>query len=277
MDNEILIECIEKQTKILGEIKSSLSKLISIESYDRNKSDARIKDMIKNKENTFNDFSNGFISNSQTVITVATTAQPDPDDIAGNPAGSTGYDKIQIYQILGRKASCINIKNDGTTDLLLIISHDGKSWSESELLIEPGEVRSFYDIYEIRIRSAVAGVLSTMIGGIYRLTEFNIIPSNISLNRLSFTTLSAQNISNALPATQLNDVAIPDGFALVVRSNVNNNADIYLANSSANTNVATSRITLTAGDSVRLYITNANLVYVLGSAANQDVDYFVEL
>lgn len=221
MDEKYLIECLQKQAETLSKINNNLQKLVMIESSDRNKSDARIKDMLKNKENMFIDFSNGFVSASQTIITVATTTQPDPDDIAGNPAGSTGYDRIQIYQVLGRKASCINIKNDGTTDLLLIISHDGKSWSEAELLIEPGEVRSFYDIYEIRIRSDVAGILSTMIGGIYRLTEFNIIPSNISLNRPSFITLSAQNINNVLPATQLNDVSIPDGFALVVRSNPN--------------------------------------------------------
>lgn len=104
------------------------------------------------------------------------------------------------------------------------------------------------------------------------------IDRSIQSNRSSFITYSARNINSGSSSvgTQLNDVNVPDGFALMVRANPNNNADVYLADSSADTNTAANRITLSPGDSVPLYITNANLVYVLGAAASQSIDYWVE-
>lgn len=95
-------------------------------------------------------------------------------------------------------------------------------------------------------------------------------------NRSDFTAQSLQNIGLPGTGTQLPNISVPNGFALVVRATPGNAGSVYLSRTQAGTNVATSRNTLSAGDSAKLYITNANLAWVAGSQANQNVDILVE-
>ncbi|MBU1067047.1 hypothetical protein KKE60_04640, partial [Patescibacteria group bacterium] len=61
------------------------------------------------------------------------------------------------------------------------------------------------------------------------------------------------------------------------RATVGNANNIYLANSALNLANAAQRITLAAGDSASLTITNANLVFVAGAGAGpNNVDILVE-
>ncbi len=216
--------------------------------------------------------------------------------VAGpNPPAGTNYNPNDpvygnqelVYDSLHphRRAPRIQIINDATdtiTDktIYVISSSDGSNWTP-EATIRIGEARSFYDVWELRLRSPTAGTP-------YRVTEWDIwLPysraiASATINKTSFT---AQNVAVPFPAgALLPDITVPDGFALVVRANVNNANQIYVAGPTpgglplVNVAAAATRNTLNPGDVVRLFISNANLVAVLDSlAAGVDtVDVLVE-
>lgn len=222
----------------------------------------------------------------QTVIAVATPAQPNSPDTFSNATAVPpvqGYQSENIYATVGRIANKITVINDGTTTLFVISSPEGKTWS-SENTILIGEARTFWNVWELRLRSPSAGVLAPLTGGVYRVTErdfwlaYSSAIASASINRAAFTAQSVQPINNLPATTQLPAIAVPNGFSLVVRATVGNATTIYLSNSAANLVIAANRITLNAGDLVRLAITNANLVFVAGSGAGvNNVDILVEL
>jgi hypothetical protein len=205
---------------------------------------------------------------------VGTNYNPD-DPVYGNQ--ELIYDSL----IPHRNAPRIQIINDSTdtaTDktIYVISSSNGGDWTP-EATIKIGEARSFYNVWELRLRSPTKGIP-------YRVTEWDIwIPYSLSIgisspiaNRAAFT---AQNIAVPFPAgALLPSIPIPDGFGLVVRANVNNTNQVFIANSIANVGAAATRNTLNSGDVIKLYITNANLVAILDSvAAGVDtVDILVE-
>jgi hypothetical protein len=217
-----------------------------------------------------------------------TAAGPNPP--AGtnyNPNDNVYSNSELVYMSLQphRRAPRIQIINDSTdtiTDktIFVISTSDGSNWTpEATILI--GEARSFFNVWELRLRSPTAGVP-------YRVTEWDIwLPysrqiaaANINLN--SFT---AQNVAVPFPAgALLPNIPVPNGFFLVVRANVSNANRIFIAgpspggNAVTNVGVAATRNTLNAGDAVQLFVSNANLVAVLDSvAAGVDtVDILVE-
>jgi len=83
----------------------------------------------------------------------------------------------------------------------------------------------------------------------------------------------------AVPGTaeQLPDLAIPDGFELVVRALPGNANDIYLGKSKAKAESATDRNTFSKGNGLTLKVNNANLVWVDAAAGGEGVDYWVEI
>lgn len=78
---------------------------------------------------------------------------------------------------------------------------------------------------------------------------------------------------------QLASQVVPDGRALVVASDNANDPKkvIYVATSSANALDATKRVTLAPGGSVKLYVNNADLVWVDSNANGQKATAIVEL
>ena len=219
----------------------------------------------------------------QTVIAVATPVQPNsPDTFSVLPA-APGYQSENIYATVGRVATKITVINDGTTTLFVISSPEGKTWS-SENTILIGEARTFWNVWELRLRSTTAGIIGPpLTGGVYRVTErdfwlaYSSAIAGSSINRAAFTAQSVSPINNLPATTQLPDITVPNGFSLVVRATVGNATTIYLANSAANLAIAANRNTLNAGDLVKLAITNANLVFVAGSGAGvNNVDILVE-
>ncbi|MBU0846582.1 hypothetical protein KKH23_05280, partial [Patescibacteria group bacterium] len=225
---------------------------------------------------------NEYYDTPQTIITVPTPIQPNsPDSFSVLPA-TPGYQSENIYATLGRIAPKITVINDGTTTLFVIASPEGKTWS-SENTILIGEARTFWNVWELRLRSPSAGVIAPLAGGVYRVTErdfwlaYSSAIAAASLNRAAFTAQSVQPIAILPLTTQLPDITVPNGFALAVRATVGNATVIYLSNSAANLAVAANRITLNAGDTASLTITNANLVFVagLGPGVN-NVDILVE-
>lgn len=85
---------------------------------------------------------------------------------------AAGYQQEEIYNKLKRIAPKVTVINDGTSTLYVIATQDSHSWSnETPILI--GEARTFYNVWELRLRSATVGNLTTMTGGIYRVTEYD--------------------------------------------------------------------------------------------------------
>ncbi len=116
----------------------------------------------------------------ETVISVATPTQPnDPDVISNSTTGATGYQAEQVYTRLGRRAGKLTIINDGTSNLFVISTNDSKTWTP-ETLLRPGEIYTFFFVWELRVRSPVAGSLTPIpSGGVYRITEYGFVPRNI--------------------------------------------------------------------------------------------------
>lgn len=101
--------------------------------------------------------------------TITTAASSDPNDF-----DSSVYNVERIYETLGRYADRVNIVNDGTTDLFVLISHGGRTNFSKEETVFAGEVKTYYNVYEIRLRSAIQGHA-------YRITEYD-INNNPSIN-----------------------------------------------------------------------------------------------
>lgn len=108
------------------------------------------------------------------------------------------------------------------------------------------------------------------------LTNPNIITTPAP-NATAFT-IVVSTITTAGTPVQLPNIVVPDGRALVVVSDAGNatNKVVYVATSSANALSAATRATLSPGNSVKLYVTNANLVWVDSNANGQKVDVIVE-
>ena len=239
-----------------------------------------------------------------TGIQVATPTQPNsPDVIANAITGTPGYQVESIYNTLHRISPKITVINDGSDTLFVITTSDSTNWS-TEAAILVGEARTFFNVWELRIRSPAAGVAATLTGGIYRVTEFEFwLAYSTNPNRTQFT---AQRLAVPFPAPGVTvtnlmitagtlaagaTLSVPNGFALVVRSNVANAAGsfVYVAGSRppgvpanppvdavTNVGVAGTRATLAPGDVARLFVRNTDNVAILGSIAGLFVDILVE-
>ena len=222
-----------------------------------------------------------YYNTPQTAIQVATpnpaTGQTLDPELLTNGV-NPGYQAERVYVQLQRIAPQISVINDGNTAIYVITTPDGTNWSpEAAILV--GEARRFFNVWELKLRSTVAGNVSTSQGGVYRVTEYEYslaYTSTVLFNRTALTIQSLQNIALPAVGTQLPNITIPNGFSLAIRATPGNTGNVFVATSAANLNVATTRATLSAGDSLELYISNANLVWVAGSIAAQNVDLIVE-
>lgn len=105
----------------------------------------------------------------------------DPDLIAFDTftqtfgPSSIGYQRERVRDVLKtRNAPRCTVINDGDTTIFVISSVNGRKWSP-ETPILPYEARTFFNVWELRIRCEHAGILTTtpFTGGVYRITEFD--------------------------------------------------------------------------------------------------------
>lgn len=231
-----------------------------------------------------------YYNTPQTVITNVTLNPPagqvlDPD--GSTALGTANYQVEQVHNILQRNAPKIGVINDGSSIIYVISTQDAQTWS-NEAPVLPGEARFFYNVWSLGLRSQVAGNLTTGQGGIYRATEYDFWlaytgggTATPSTNRTAFITrvINAPVVGVLLP-----NISIPNGYTVAIRANILNTGQVFLASNSGGTGIADAtnpaipgnRVTLNAGDVVRLFITNANIVAVAGSAGGQNVDIIVE-
>lgn len=181
----------------------------------------------------------------QTIITVPTPTQPNsPDSFSVLPA-TPGYQSENVYAALGRIAPKITVINDGTATLFVISSPDGKTWS-SENTILTGEARTLWNVWELRIRSPLAGVLGPpTTGGVYRVTERDYwlpyakiisVGGSIIITLAGTTLTSQQNLALPLVANtnwlgaDLVPVNTPTTFRIMVSVSIGGNFSAVITN-----------------------------------------------
>lgn len=247
-----------------------------------------------------------FYNTPLTAIQVATPTQPDSPDVIANATTvpvTTGYQVEGIFNTLHRISPRITVINDGSDTLFVISTSDSINWS-TEAAILMGEARTFFNVWELRIRSPAAGVTATLTGGIYRVTEFDFwLAYSTNPNRSLFT---GQRLAVPFPAPGVTvtnlliaagtlapgaTLLIPNGFSLTIRSYIYNAAlsSVFVAgaipagvpanppvDAVANVGVVGTRITLAPGDVARLFVRNTDGVAILGSVAGLFVDILVE-
>lgn len=172
----------------------------------------------------------------------------DPDMIAFDTytqtfgPSPTGYQRERVRDVLKtRNAPRCTVINDGNASIYVISSVNGRVWSP-ETPILPYEARTFFNVWELRIRSPVKGdiLASPFTGGVYRVTEFDYwlaysrlvtvagSPVTINVNSVSIEFDAASKTNDAQPgpagtpilSTALVPVNTPTTFrAMVAMSN----------------------------------------------------------
>ena len=88
---------------------------------------------------------------------------------------------------------------------------------------------------------------------------------------------TGSNLDIDTSAEQVTSTSYPAAVGVLFRADASNSGLVYLGNSdvTAGTTAATDGFPLSAGDAVFLQISNANLVYGIGSAVNQKIFFMV--
>lgn len=203
--------------------------------------------------------------------------QPSPD-----PSIIGFYDVLDVHNEKTPQANAdvLWVICDGPTSpsdpfIYVRSSPDRKNFTQ-EIPVKLGEKWGFEDVYELRVRSAIAGTQYRASEYDNQLTYVSVVvntPINIAANRANFIDL---NIPVTTADMILPSIIIPDGFSLAVRSNVLNafGSKIYTSRTDA-TNIGT-RNTMLPGDVKEYTITNANLVHLAASQNGLTVDLSVE-
>lgn len=98
------------------------------------------------------------------TILVAGTSDP-------NNLDSPVYNQERINNALQRNADEIMVINDepvGGNTLFVLISHGGQQTFSPETPLYPQETKIYYNVYEVRLRSALQG-------HVYRVTEYYVM------------------------------------------------------------------------------------------------------
>lgn len=203
--------------------------------------------------------------------------QPSP-----NPLIVGFYDSIDVHNSKSppSNAEVVWVICDGPVDpadpfIYVRSSPDRKSFSE-EIPVRLGEKWGFEDVYELRVRSALRGTKYRASEYDNQLTYVSVVvntPINIAANRSDFIDL---NIPINMVDSVLPNITIPDGFALAIRSSVDNPFGSRIFTSKTDSTNSITRNTLLPGDVKEYSITNANLVHVSGDQLGLTLDVSVE-
>ena len=233
------------------------------------------------------------VQTTSSVATPPNAVNPNQDPNNLTDGIIPGYNEVNVNNALqGRNAQKLWLVNDGLVptglnsgnDIFVITSTDGKSFSP-EFRVAFGETRIISDVYSLRFRCSV-------LGNFIRASEREIVPPYVSTiivaggtasttaNRPSFTAnmILAPIGGISLTGGGAPSVPIPNGFAVVLKSNPDNvgASRIYVANSAANTSIIANRFTLGPGDGVNLAVTDANIIFIGSNNGTSNVDWIVE-
>lgn len=179
--------------------------------------------------------------------TIETAGASDPNDF-----DSPVYNVERVFEYLERYAEIMYVANDGTDNLYVIVSHGGRTRFSQEAPVYPGEVKCYFNVYEIRLRSPTAGLP-------YRVTEYCI--NNIS--EISSIPIEKANLHNqALPAagfdwlvTSLSPTSYPTTFEIDVAVSIVGIFSVEVTKGGVPTVVSlNNNVALTAGALNHFYI-----------------------
>lgn len=154
--------------------------------------------------------------------TIATAAPDDPHDF-----DSPVYQRERIFVDLQRITDKILITNEGPGILYIIVSHGGEVEFSQETPIFAGDTKWYYNVYELRTRSPIAGLT-------YRVTEYDIHVGG----PIGFTPFDIADIHDvALPAANTNwlpsditPIKTPTDFRIQVAVSISGNFDAAITN-----------------------------------------------
>ena len=88
---------------------------------------------------------------------------------------------------------------------------------------------------------------------------------------------TGSNLDIDTSAEQITSTSYPATVGVLFRADASNSGVVYLGKSTvtAGTTASTDGFPLSAGDGVFLQISNANLIYAIGSAVNQKIYFMV--
>lgn len=119
-------------------------------------------------------------------------------------------------------------------------------------------------------------IASVLVAGVRRLAvDASVTGGTPTPNRTAFGT-NQQNVTTAGTAVQMAAQAIPDGFSVHIKAKNTNTGRIRVGNSAVNAQNVAVAYTLGPNDSIDLYITNLNLVFIDATVSGEGVEWTVE-
>jgi hypothetical protein len=221
-DKEKSIQDIGKYVQKLGYIVQNLSNNLQKLSIDlRTYTDAKGAEAIPNGYVETKRYRNYY--DVSHTITTATADNPNDFD-------SPVYQRERIFIDLQRFAEKVMVTNEGPGTLYIIVSHGGEVEFSQETPIFAGDTKWYYNVYELRTRSPVAGLT-------YRVTEYDIHTSgSTGFIPLAISTATLQNVP--LPAANTNwltsDITptnTPTTFRIQVAVSIAGNFSVAITNS----------------------------------------------
>lgn len=94
--------------------------------------------------------------------TITTAGASDPND-----SNSAVYNRERIFEVVERNAEKLLLKNDGGDTLFIVVSHNGGVSFSKEVPVYPGEIKVYYNVYELKLRSPTVGTS-------YRVMEYDL-------------------------------------------------------------------------------------------------------
>jgi len=197
--------------------------------------------------------------------TITTAGASDPNDF-----DSTVYNRERIYVTTERNAEKLNVKNDGSDTLFIVISHGNELAMTREVPLYPGEVKVYFNVYEIRLRCAT-------IGNAYRVTEYDLCCNNTSSNStiVPATVSMIKGTKTAIDnvASQITSTSTPIYKVVIIRVRSFDAAASYI--SIGDSTSQPFRLT-SVGASINIDFTdNLNKIYCVANAGNTSVLEFI--
>lgn len=189
--------------------------------------------------------------------TISTAGASNPNDF-----DSPVYNRERIFVDEERYAEKLLVSNDGTDTLFVVVSHSSELSMSQEVPLYPGEVKIYYNVYEVRLRSPTEG-------NAYRVMEYELYQNGIS-NQYLYS-----NITAAAPTTTT--VKSSSGFLhsiTINKATANGVIAIYDGDNATGTLVATitSPAALTQNQFTLIYdIKMPNGITIVTSGAAQDI------
>lgn len=153
------------------------------------------------------------------TITTAQTTDPNDQD-------NVNYNQEQVFVSLERNAEELIVSNDGNDTLFVIVSHEGGQNFARERPIYPGENKTYYNIYELRLRSPTQGLP-------YRVTEYPICcidRETIPIQKALIHNQALPNANTNFIVASLSPVNVPTTFRIQIGVSIAGTFNVIITN-----------------------------------------------